>query len=121
MPAEARGSPDLEPAQTEMREAAARLEQTLKTDPSNAGAWMLYARTESILGDWAKAAGAYRHAIDLGQNGGDTLAGYGEVLVMAGDGVVSPAAREAFTQALARDPGDPAARYYLALADAQCG
>jgi cytochrome c-type biogenesis protein CcmH len=112
---------DGQPPHADIRQAAAQLEQKLKADPANAGGWVLYARTESILGDWRKAADAYKHAIDLGQKRGDVLAGYGEMQVMAADGVVSPAAHATFVSALAADAGNGVARYYLALADAQAG
>ncbi len=106
---------------TDMKEAAERLEQKLQADPSNATGWILYARTESMLGDWQKAADAYKHAIDLGQKGGDVLAGYGEMQVMSTDGIVSPAAHDTFVAALAADATNGVARYYLALADSQAG
>lgn len=105
----------------DMRDAAARLEQKLRDDPTNASGWVLYARTESMLGNWQKSADAYKHAIDLGSKDGDVLAGYGEMQVMAADGVVSPAARDTFTAALAADASNGVARYYLALADSQAG
>jgi cytochrome c-type biogenesis protein CcmH len=105
----------------DMREAAEKLEAKLRSDPSNASGWVLYARTCSMLGDWNKAASAYQRAIDLGQKGGDIYAGYGEMLVMAADGIVAPAAHDAFASALTNDPGNGVARYYLALADAQAG
>ncbi len=105
----------------DMRNAAARLEQKLRDDPTNAGGWVLYARTESMLGDWQKAADAYKHAIDLGQKEGDVLSAYGEMQVMAADGIVSPAAHQTFVAALAADAGNGVARYYLALADSQAG
>jgi cytochrome c-type biogenesis protein CcmH len=105
----------------DMLQAAARLEQKLLADPSNAEGWALYARTESMLGDWQKAGAAYRHAITLGQRAPDVYAGYGEMLVLTADGVVAPAAQKAFASALAADPKNDVARYYLALADGQSG
>jgi cytochrome c-type biogenesis protein CcmH len=105
----------------DMKEAATRLEQKLQADPANAGGWVLYARTQSMLGDWQKAADAYKHAIDLGQKDADVLSGYGEMQVMAADGIVSPAAHDTFASALAADAGNGVARYYLALADSQAG
>lgn len=119
--APAAGAPAQPAPHTDMKEAAARLEQKLAADPSNATGWVLYARTESMLGDWAKAADAYKHAIALGQKGGDVMAGYGEMQVMAADGIVSPAAHDAFVAALAADGSNGVARYYLALADGQAG
>jgi cytochrome c-type biogenesis protein CcmH len=109
------------PRHADMKQAAAKLEQKLLADPSNAAGWVLYARTQSMLGDWDKAANAYKRAIDLGQKGGDVLAGYGEMLVLRGDGIVSPAAHDAFAAALAADQSSGVARYYLALADSQAG
>lgn len=105
----------------DMRQAAARLEQKLLADPSNAEGWALYARTESMLGDYKKAGAAYRHAIDLGQKTADVYAAYGEMIVLTTDGIVSPAAQEAFNSALAADAKNDVARYYLALADGQAG
>ena len=49
------------------------------------------------------------------------LAGYGEMLVLSADGIVSPAAHDAFNEVLAADPKNDVARYYLALADEQAG
>ncbi len=106
---------------TDMADAAARLEQKLLADPSNANGWVLYARTESMLSNWQKAADAYKHAMDLGLKGGDVLSGHGEMLVMAADGIVSPAARDDFATALAADSSNAVARYYLAVADGQAG
>ena len=106
---------------TDIARAAERLEQKLQTDPGNATGWVLYARTESMLGEWTKAATAYQRAIELGQKSAEVFAGYGEMLVMAADGIVAPAAHEAFASALAADSGNGVARFYLALADAQAG
>lgn len=112
--------PDAAP-HLDMRQAAQALEQKLRTDPTNPEGWVLYARTESMLGDWQKAGAAYRQAINLGQKSADVFAGYGEMLVLAADGIVSPAAHDAFTEALGADPKNEVARYYLALADSQAG
>jgi cytochrome c-type biogenesis protein CcmH len=105
----------------DIKQAAKLLEQKLSAEPSNAAGWVLYARTESILGDWRKAANAYRRGIDLGQKSAAVYAGYGEMQVMAADGIVAPAAHEAFSSALAADPSNAVARFYLALADSQAG
>jgi len=83
---------------------------------------LLLARSAATLGQWPKSADAYRQAVRLtGGTRPDIAAAYGEVLVAAADGVVTPAAREVLSGVLARDPGNAAARFYLALADAQAG
>ena len=110
------GAPHLD-----MRQAAQALEQKLHSDPTNAEGWVLYARTELMLGEYQKAGAAYRQAIKLGQKSPDVLAGYGEMLVLSADGIVSPAAHDEFNEVLAADPQNDVARYYLALADEQAG
>jgi cytochrome c-type biogenesis protein CcmH len=105
----------------DIRVAAAKLAEKLQADPNNAEGWLLYARTQSLLGDWEKAGDAYHHAISLGRTSPDIYAGLGEMLVLSTGGIVTPAAHDAFATALGTDPQNDVARYYLALADAQAG
>ncbi|HEX9489346.1 MAG TPA: tetratricopeptide repeat protein, partial [Stellaceae bacterium] len=83
--------------------------------------WLLLARSAATLGQWQKSANAYQKALVLTKSRPDVASAYGEMLVFAAEGIVSPRAQEAFTAALARNPKDTAARYYLALAEAQAG
>lgn len=106
---------------TDIKDAAAKLRAKLQTDPKNAEGWLLYARTESMLGNWGTARDAYNRAMALGQNGPSVLAGYGEMLVLSQQGIVPPAAVNVFDQVLKVDPKNPVARYYTALADGQSG
>lgn len=105
----------------DIKDAAARLAEKLKSDPDNSQGWLLYARAESMLQDWQKAAEAYRHAIDLGATAAEVFSAYGETQILAAGGIVPPAAHEAFAKALAADPKNDVARYYTALADSQAG
>ena len=114
-------APDGGAKHLDMRDAAAKLAQKLKANPNNSEGWVLYARTESMLGDWDKAGDAYHHAIDLGATSSNVYAGLGEMLVLSMGGIVAPAAHDAFEKTLAADPKNEVARYYLALADAQAG
>jgi cytochrome c-type biogenesis protein CcmH len=107
--------------QVDIRTAAARLAEQLKSDPNNAQGWVMYARAESLLSEWQKAGDAYRRAIDLGATAPDVVASYGETQVLAAGGIVPPMARDAFAKALAADPKNDVARYYVALADSQAG
>jgi cytochrome c-type biogenesis protein CcmH len=110
-----------QPPHIDMADAAKTLAAKLKTDPNNAQGWLMYARTEAMLGNWQTSADAYSHAIAQGQTDADVFAGYGEMLVLGTDGIVGPPARAAFTSALQRDGKNDVARYYTALADAQAG
>jgi cytochrome c-type biogenesis protein CcmH len=105
----------------DLEKTAASVREKLNASPNDDAAWLLLARTEAALGHWQKSAEAYREALRVTKGRPDVAAAYGEMLVMAADGVVTPGAREAFTAALGRDARNLAARYYLALADAQEG
>jgi len=105
----------------DVKDAAAKLRAKLQTDPKNAEGWLLYARTESMLGNWSTARDAYNRAMALGQNGPAVLAGYGEMLVLGQQGIVPPQAVTVFDQVLKVDPKNDVARYYVALAGAQAG
>ena len=70
----------------DMRDAAEKLRVKLESDPNNAEGWLLYARTESMLGNWARARDAYNRAMALGESGPDVLAAYGEMLVLGRTG-----------------------------------
>ena len=104
-----------------MRQAAEQLAEKLKQNPSDAQAWLLYARSLAILTQWDKAEDAYQHAIDLGQTSPEVLADHAEMLVMQAHGTVTPATEAIFRQILQTDPGNVAARYYLATAAGQAG
>ncbi len=105
----------------DLEKTAASLAEKLKAEPENEQSWLLLARTEAALGHWQKSADAYQQAMQLSKGSPEIAASYGEMLVMAADGMVTPRAREIFTAALAHDPGNLAARYYLALGQAQAG
>jgi cytochrome c-type biogenesis protein CcmH len=106
---------------TDLEKTAAELAAKLAAKPDDVEGWLLYARTSAALRNWQKAADAYHHALQLSNSRPDVAAAYGEMLVMAADGIVTPTAHAAFGAALAKDPENAAARYYLALGDAQAG
>jgi cytochrome c-type biogenesis protein CcmH len=104
----------------DMAAAVEMLAAKLKDRPDDAAGWLLLARSLATLQRWQDSAAAYQRALAL-TDGAEAAAGYGEMLVMAADGVVTPAARDAFATALTRDQRNPPARFYLALAEAQAG
>jgi cytochrome c-type biogenesis protein CcmH len=78
-------------------------------------------RAEATQRDWQKAVDAYRHAASLAPERAEISAAYGEVQVLAANGIVTPGAEAEFRKVLAEDPASGIARYYLALAAAQAG
>src|SRR3546814_20696456 len=95
------------------------LAQSMAEDPSNLEGWLLLARSYGTLGRYRDAAAAYEEAIARGAEGAEVQSAYGEALTAAQDGQVTEPAVRAFDAALAADPADPRARFYLALARAQ--
>ncbi len=101
--------------------AITRLAAHLKTHPEDLDGWLLLGRSEQGLGHYQEAAQAYRHAEDLSGNRADIAGDWGEALVLAAGGTVTPAAREAFEAALKDPENAPRSRYYLALAQTAAG
>jgi cytochrome c-type biogenesis protein CcmH len=107
--------------QVEIEKTVAALEEKLKTEPQRDDEWLLLARAEAALSHWQKSAVAYRQAMLLTKGRPDVAASFGEMMIMAAEGIVTPAARDALNTALVRDPKNAMARYYLALGEAQAG
>jgi cytochrome c-type biogenesis protein CcmH len=105
----------------DLGKAAAKISDHLKDHPEDLTGWLLLARTEITLAHYGEAAEAYRHAADLSGHHADIVGDWGEAQVLAADGTVTPAAREAFQAALADKESAPRSRYYLALAQSQQG
>ena len=107
----------------DLEAAVQQLEARLAKDPSDKDGWRLLERSYTELGDTDKAADAARRAAALGATAGDAEAqsAHGEDLVTAANGMVGAEARQAFKAALAADPSDPRARFFLGLAAAQDG
>jgi cytochrome c-type biogenesis protein CcmH len=70
---------------------------------------------------FSDAAHAYAEALRILGEDPSRRAGYGEALVAVAGGVVTGEARQAFDRALAEQPGQPQARFYVALAAEQDG
>jgi len=112
--------------QQQMAAATAELEAAMKAHPDDAKGWAILAGSEGQLGRYAESAQAYGKAIALLQAAHQPVAAVlpslqGEALTAAAEGQVTPAAKAAFESALAIDPQEPRARFYLALAESQAG
>lgn len=105
----------------QMRNAVEALAKRLQQNPNDGAGWLLFARSLSTMGDYNRALVAYEQAIKLGQNSPDVQADHAEMMVLKADGMVTPAAEQAFKAVLMAAPNNAAARYYLALARMQAG
>jgi len=105
----------------DIAEAVRQLEEHLATHPDDLQGWLLLARSDLDLGRYTQTVEAYRHAAELSGQRPVIVGDWAEAQVLAADGTVTPAARQAFEAALADPESAPRSRYYLALADMQAG
>lgn len=93
----------------------ASLEAKLKSEPDDANGWRMLGWSLFGTGKYAEAASAYAKAVQLEPGNAEYWSSLGEARVMAGKGDVPPEAKQAFEKAVALDPKDPRARYFLAV------
>ena len=98
-----------------------RIEAHLAAVPDDGRGFDLIAPAYLRLGRYDNAAKAYAAAIRLlGETAARRVA-IGQAQVMAADGVVTSEARSTFEKALADDPAQPEAQFFLAIAAGQDG
>jgi cytochrome c-type biogenesis protein CcmH len=115
------GRPPASLASSDIGAAVAGVEAHLIADPNDGKGWAVIAPVYMRLERYDDAARAYSEALRLLGEDGARRAAYGEAQVAVAGGVVTDKAREAFAQALVDEPGQPQARFYLALAAEQDG
>ncbi len=98
-----------------------QIEARLKDRPDDAEGWRMLGLARVQAGRFSEATDAYRRAIELDANVPGQQSAYGEALVLAADGIVTPEAKAAFAKAITEDGSDPRARYFLAVAKDQAG
>lgn len=77
--------------------------------------FLTVARRHMEAGGYAAAVEALKKAVAAGTDGAGVRLALGEAQVFLAGDVVTAAAREAFERALSFEPGNPGARYYLAV------
>lgn len=124
--AEAEAAAPARPGQTPSAEFAAlmeRLRGAVAERPDDLQGLRLLARNEATLGNYAAARAAQARVLEL--LGPDATAQdhlmLAEIMVLATNGYISPEAEAALREAVARDPGNGAAQYYLGLLRWQTG
>jgi len=126
------GSPDVpgQPAFARVKAAPAnpsidalvgQVEAHLAKSPNDGAGWEVIAPVYLRLGRFDDAVTARRKALALNGETATRDADLGEALVAAANGVVTDEAKHDFESAVARDPHEAKARYFLGLADEQDG
>ena len=98
---------------------AQRLAKRLENEPDNLQGWILLSNYHATSGRTIEALEAIKKAHDLAPDNPYVLLQYAEALIPTQNNIVSAQASDLFNKALAADPRNPRARYYLALAKAQ--
>lgn len=98
-----------------------RVELRLEEHPEDGRGWEILAPVYLTRGQIAESVNAWRNAIKYLGADARRYGSLAETLVVSNNGRVDPEARDAFNKILDLVPGDPRARFYLALADAQDG
>lgn len=98
-----------------------RVVQRLKQQPGDPEGWRMLGWSYFGTERYGQAAEAYAKAVALSPNMPLLQSSYGEAMVRAADGQVTPQARTIFDVALKLDPKDPRARFFKGLAKEQDG
>lgn len=98
-----------------------RLADRLAKEPNDGEGFRMLGWSYVMTGHPDKAIEPYKRALVLLPGKAIVHAGYGEAMVGAAGGTVSAEAKATFDKAVALDPAEPRARYFLALWQAQHG
>ncbi len=106
---------------TSLASMIAQVEAHLESNPKDGRGWEVVAPVYMRIGRYDDAVRARRNAVELNGETAVRLADLGEAMVAAANGVVTADAKKAFERAIAFDPEDVKARYFLGLAAEQDG
>lgn len=119
MPLSARLKAPIETA--DVARLIASVEARLAAHPEDGQGWDVIAPVYLRMGAFAKAIDAYARAMRILGETPKRLAGFAEATVLANDGTVTEAAREAWEKLARLDPARPEPRFWLAMAKEQAG
>jgi cytochrome c-type biogenesis protein CcmH len=105
----------------EVAALVAGLERKMQENPSDPEGWRMLGWSYFQGSRFADSAAAYGKAVALDPDGVGYQSAYGEALVQASNGQVTPAAADAFRKARAQDGSDARARYFLGVLKQQQG
>ena len=108
-------------ATASMDKLVAQVESHLEKNPTDGRGWDVLAPVLLKIGRFDDAVRAYRNAITYSGDTAARRADLGEAIAAAGGGVVTADAKAEFDHAVALDPNDAKARYFIGLAAEQDG
>ncbi len=112
---------DAPPQQQTLGIQIANVERRLRANPKDALGWTVLAPVYFQIGQFSKAAKAYRKAMELKGEDENKLLGLFESLTYENDYVIQASAKPLLDAALARNPKSQRGRFWLAALAAQDG
>jgi cytochrome c-type biogenesis protein CcmH len=95
--------------------AIGKLEARLKAESNDAQGWRMLGWSYYQTERFADAVGAYRRATQIDAGNAEGWSALGEAVALSGKGDIPAEASAAFRKAIAIDPQDARARYFLAV------
>jgi cytochrome c-type biogenesis protein CcmH len=108
-------------ALSDVETMTARLAARLEREPNDADGWRMLGWSYFHIDRYAESVAAYGKAITLRPDNADYRSAQAEAMVRADGDKMTERARQAFAEALKRDPRDPRARFYGAVAKLEDG
>ncbi|CAN5368003.1 c-type cytochrome biogenesis protein CcmI [soil metagenome] len=108
-------------ASTSMDKLVAQVESHLEKNPADGRGWEVLAPVLVKIGRFDDAVRAWRNAIAYNGESASRRADLGEALAAASGGVITAEAKTEFDRAVALDPNEAKARYFIGLAAEQDG
>jgi cytochrome c-type biogenesis protein CcmH len=96
-----------------------RLAERLKANPGDAEGWRMLGWSNFQTQQYREAADAYQHALSIEPRNAGFQSALGEARLMADGGRVGPEALAIMRKALALDPRDERAQFYIGLSRSQ--
>jgi cytochrome c-type biogenesis protein CcmH len=108
-------------ATASMDKLVAQVETHLEKNPTDGRGWEVLAPVLARIGRYDDAARAWRNAITYNGESASRRADLGEAIAASSGGVVTAAAKAEFDRAIALDPSEVKARYFMGVAAQQDG
>lgn len=108
-------------ATASMDKLVSQVETHLEKNPTHGRGWEVLAPVLARIGRYDDAARAWRNAITYNGESAARRADLGEAIAASSGGVVTAAAKAEFDRAIALDPNEVKARYFMGVAAQQDG
>ncbi len=105
----------------DMQEVMSQLEARLAANPGDVEGWQILGRTYLVTGDAAKAAAAYRKALELNSENPSLKLDLAEALILTEDPAVQDQAKQIVDAAIAADASNGKALWYSGVMAIRAG